>query len=232
MSKISKFQKFEAVTIDRNEIKNAPYNPRKISEPAQKALRKSLKTHGLVETIIFNVQTGNLVGGHQRLSQLDALEGGIDYKITVAKVDLPLKQEKELNIALNNPNLQGTYDMDMLKDIFPDIDIDNTGFDEYDLSIMGIDEDVAEIAKTQKTKQEIQDDIDAIKKIKADTKEKNVGHGENYVVVTFGSVEAKESFLDYLGHEVDDRYIKGEILLGKLNLDEKELVKLKNRTDV
>jgi len=62
-AKISKYQKFEAVTIHRSEIKNADYNPRKIADHAQKGLRKSLKQNGLVETLVWNKRTGNLVGG-------------------------------------------------------------------------------------------------------------------------------------------------------------------------
>lgn len=110
MSEISKYQKFEAKTINRSEIKNADYNPRRIGEAEAKLLKKSLKTHGLVDTLIFNKQTGNLVGGHQRLAQLDSLENGTDYALTVSVIDVPLKKEKEINLMLNNPNAQGEYD--------------------------------------------------------------------------------------------------------------------------
>lgn len=214
---ISKFQKFEAVTIKRSEIKNAPYNPRKIGDKEQKALRKSLKTHGLVETLVWNKKTGNLVGGHQRLSQLDVLEGKADYELTVAMVNVTDKQEKELNIALNNPSMQGEYDFDILKGLLGEIDVENTGFTDYDLSVMGVDEDLDEYAKEEDnsikgTKHSIED----IKAAKQASREKNVSQGENYIVMTFSSIEAKESFLERLGHEVDDRYIKGEILAKKL----------------
>lgn len=212
---ISKYQKFEAVTIKRTEIKNAPYNPRKIGDKEQKALRQSLKTHGLVETLVWNKKTGNLVGGHQRLSQLDALEKRNDYELTVAMINVPDKQEKELNIALNNPSLQGEYDFDILKTLLPDIDIENTGFTDYDLSVIGVDEDIENIEEPEsakKTKSSIED----IKAAKKRSLEKNIGTGENYIVVTFSSVEAKESFLDRVGFESDDRYMKGEILAKKL----------------
>lgn len=215
-NKISKFQKFEAVTINRSILVNAPYNPRTIGEKEQKALRKSLKTHGLVETLIYNKRTGNLVGGHQRLSQLDILEGTHDYELTVAQIDVSDKQEKELNIALNNPNLQGEYDFEVLKDLFKDIDIENTGFTDYDLSIIGVEQDLEEVEKKEKSKEEIAADIQKVKDAKQKSKDKNVSQGENYIVVTFSSIEAKESFLDFIGFETDDRYIKGEILAKKL----------------
>lgn len=215
MSKISKYQKFEAVTINRSILKNAPYNPRTIGEKEQKALRKSLKTHGLVETLIYNKRTGNLVGGHQRLSQLDILEGTHEYDLTVAQIDVTEKQEKELNIALNNPNLQGEYDFEILKTIFPTIDIENTGFNEYDFAVIGIDNDVAEIEKKEKSKEDIAQDIENVKAAKKASKDKNVSQGESYIVVTFSSIEAKESFMDFIGFEVDDRYVKGELIAEK-----------------
>src|SRR5690606_22852641 len=72
---LSKYQKFVAVTIGRQEIKNAPYNPRVITDEEKKNLRRLIKKHGIVETLVWNIRTGNLVGGHQRLNILDALEG-------------------------------------------------------------------------------------------------------------------------------------------------------------
>lgn len=216
MSEISKYQKFEAKTINRSEIKNADYNPRRIGEAEAKLLKKSLKTHGLVDTLIFNKQTGNLVGGHQRLAQLDSLENGTDYALTVSVTDVPLKKEKEINLMLNNPNAQGEYDFEMVKDLILDLDLDATGFTDYDLSIMGVEKDVEEITKEEKSREQIEADIAKVKEAKQKSKDKNVSQGENYIVVTFGSVEAKESFLETLGHEVDDRYVKGEILLQKI----------------
>lgn len=207
---ISKFQKFEAITIHRSMLKNAIYNPRIISDKQAKALRKSIKTHGLVETIIWNRTTGNIVGGHQRLSQLDALERKEDYELTVAAIEIDEKQEKELNIALNNPSLQGEYDFEMLKDIFPDIDIAKTGFTDYDLSIIGVDYMVDNREEESKTKA-AKKDIEAIKQQKKKDRDKAMSQGENYIVIVFETIEEKEQFLERLGHETDDRYIAGEV---------------------
>lgn len=216
MSEISKYQKFEAKTINRSEIKNADYNPRRIGEAEAKLLKKSLKTHGLVDTLIFNRQTGNLVGGHQRLAQLDSLENGTDYALTVSVIDVPLKKEKEINLMLNNPNAQGEYNWDMVKDLLPDLELDNTGFTEYDLTLMGVESDLEEITKEEKSREQIEADIAKVKEAKQKSKDKNVGTGENYFVVTFSSIEAKESFFEALGYEGDDRYMKGEILMQKI----------------
>lgn len=212
---ISKYQKFDAITINRSLIKNAPYNPRTINEKNQKGLRKSLKDHGLVETLVWNERTGNLVGGHQRISQLDFLEKGIDYEITVSRIDVDEVKEKEINIILNNPSVQGEYDVAALTELFKDINIESTGFTDYDLSIFGVDLDV-DFRQEKKVEKDIKDNIADIKAAKKRSKDKNISKGENYIVLTFYSIEAKESFLDYLGHGKDDRYIKGEVLFTKI----------------
>lgn len=217
MNQLSKFQKFDAITINRDEIKNAPYNPRKIGDKEQKALRKSLKTFGLVETLVWNKRTGNLVGGHQRLSQIDVLEKSDKYQLTVAQVDIDEKTEKELNIALNNASMQGEYDLEALKDMFNDIDINNTGFTDYDLSIIGVETDIDMIEETKEVV-DTEENIKKIKEAKAASKEKSASTQENYIVVTFNSFASKEIFMEKIGHEPDDRYVKGEVLERKLNL--------------
>lgn len=63
---------------------------------------------------MWNRRTGNLVGGHQRLSLLDELEGTDDYRLTVSRIDVDDAQERALNVVLNNPEAQGNYDMDLL----------------------------------------------------------------------------------------------------------------------
>jgi hypothetical protein len=57
----------------RNRIRDlnpAPYNPRKITDRKLTMLRKSLADFGDLSGIIRNIQTGNLIGGHQRIRVL------------------------------------------------------------------------------------------------------------------------------------------------------------------
>ena len=119
-------------------IKNAPYNPRKISESGQLGLRKSIQDHGLVEPIIWNERTGNIVGGHQRLSQLDILEGRPNYRLHVNRTSLDTQHEIALNIALNNPEIQGEYDIPMLIELVrsDSLILDLTGFRPVDIELM------------------------------------------------------------------------------------------------
>jgi ParB-like chromosome segregation protein Spo0J len=84
----------------------------------------------LVEPLVWNKQTGNLVGGHQRLKVLK--EQGVK-EVEVSVVDLSETKEKALNIALNK--VQGDWDLPKLKDLLQEID---TG--EFDIGITGFDE--------------------------------------------------------------------------------------------
>lgn len=139
---LSKIQGFVIVTIARSQITNASYNPRVISPAQRRKLTASLKKFRLVEPLVWNVRTGNLVGGHQRLTVIDALEGTDDYSLTVARIDVDEATEKALNIALNNPESQGQYDMDLLADVIRDLHaedkalIQDAGFDASNLSML------------------------------------------------------------------------------------------------
>lgn len=214
-SKLSRFQTFVAIDINRSQILNAPYNPRKISESAANGLRKQLRKHGLVSTIVWNKRTGNIVGGHQRLSQLDILEKSKDYTITVSQIDVDIKQEKEINIVLNNQSIQGEFDLDLLKSI-GDVNWDFTWFDDSDLNVLGIEEKISNIEENEKTKA-TKEDIDKIKAIKKESKEKQLNIGENYSIIMFKNIQEKELFMSSIGLDNKDRYIDSELIKKLIN---------------
>lgn len=121
--------------VHRSELKKAPYNPRKISVTAKRRLRRGLKTLGLLQPIVWNKRTGNIVGGHQRLGQIDMLYGTPDYKLRVAAVELTDKQEREANVLLNNPNVMGEWEEKLLAELVEgDFDAMLAGFDDDDLA--------------------------------------------------------------------------------------------------
>lgn len=89
-----------------SELKLAPYNPRKIGKKAKIGLAESIERFGLVQPIVWNKTTGNIVGGHQRYHIL------VEKKVEsteVYEVELSEEQEKALNIELNNPAIQGEW---------------------------------------------------------------------------------------------------------------------------
>ena len=114
-------------------INPAKYNPRKDLQPDDteyQKLVKSITEFSLVEPLIWNEKTGNLVGGHQRLKVLKDL-GYTEVEVSV--VSLPGAKEKALNIALNK--ISGEWDFPKLKDLLQELD---TG--EFDIEITGFDE--------------------------------------------------------------------------------------------
>lgn len=64
------------------------------------------------------------MGGHQRLSALDAIMNRADYELDVIEVDLSEKDEARLNIALNNPDLQGTYNFAAIDQLCKEMGLD------------------------------------------------------------------------------------------------------------
>ena len=115
----------------------ADYNPRKDLKPGDpdyEKLKHSMKEFGYVDPIIWNQQTGRVVGGHQRLKILQ--DEGIKEAECVV-VNLDEEKEKALNIALNK--ISGDWDKDKLALLMTDLqasdlDVSLTGFDENEIS--------------------------------------------------------------------------------------------------
>lgn len=116
-----------------NMLHMAIYNPRKDLQPADteyKKLKKSIEQFGYVEPIIWNEQTGNVVGGHQRLKILLA-QG--ETEVDVSVVNLEPVEEKALNIALNK--ISGEWDNEKLEQLLADI----SAVEDFDASLTGFD---------------------------------------------------------------------------------------------
>lgn len=126
-------------TIPTDQIKPAAYNPRKDLQPGDpeyRAIKRSLTDYGLLEPLIWNRRTGNLVGGHQRFKILTA-EGATELPVSV--VDLDQAQEKALNLALNR--VQGAWDEARLTDLLQELiangqDPGAAGFSEKDVEAL------------------------------------------------------------------------------------------------
>jgi len=126
--------KIELISV--SQIKPAKYNPRKDLQPGDpeyEKIKRSINEFGLVEPLIWNKRTGNLVGGHQRLKVL--IEQGID-EVECSIVDLDSKAEKALNIAVNK--IGGEWDIPKLAELINGIDSDGfdvkiTGFDQNEI---------------------------------------------------------------------------------------------------
>ena len=124
--------------IKISEINPAPYNPRKDlkpGDPEYQRIEASIEGFGLVEPLVWNCRTKNLVGGHQRLKVL--IQRGLN-EVEVSVVDIDLEQEKLLCVSLNK--VSGAWDMDKLAMLLeelsktPSFDVGLTGFDAPEIS--------------------------------------------------------------------------------------------------
>jgi hypothetical protein len=126
---LSKYQGYRQGRVARRDLKNAEYNPRQIDPHARKELLRIIRSKKLVSSLTWNERTGNLVGGHQRLNILDALEKSENYSLDVDIVDVSLEEEKELNLILNNFEIQGQYDPVKLEALFESgVNFQSAGF--------------------------------------------------------------------------------------------------------
>ena len=211
-AELSQFQKFTTKTVHRSELKGAPYNPRYIKAAAKAKLKETLARVGLVQPIVWNERTGNIVGGHQRISQLDALEGKSDYSLTVAVLDVDEAREKELNILLNNESVTGEWDLEKLKTILDaEIDLINTGLDNSDLMQMfGEAPSQPKSEHQEDLSKQLADVKAAYAKLEASSRSKD--DTDFYNVVVFGSYNERAEFLKEFGF-ADNRYIDGRVLV-------------------
>lgn len=226
----NRLERYEIMRIDRSQIKNAPYNPRTITESAAKKLRKSLKDFGALAPITWNRRTGNIVGGHQRIDAMDALLRSKEYELTVAAVDLEPAEEVKANIVLNNPAVQGEWDNEKLASIkmdFPEIDFaSDLGFDKYDIDLLfagtELEEDVFTAFEEQKPiKDELEkmreiDQIKAAKKAGRESAKAENESGDSHqvekddymITFVFPNNEEKHDFMRHMGDKVDERYLR------------------------
>jgi hypothetical protein len=224
--RLSRYQRFNIQRIPRAMLKEAPYNPRVMGEHEHKLLNKSLKKSGLVETIVWNKRTGYVVGGHQRLSELDKLEGGKDYSLDVCVIDVSEQEEREINIKLNNSNLMGEYDAEKLAALFIEdgVNFADAGFSALDIQLNFDTPQANAILGTDREEEpEVVSDIEKINEIKERRKTskeranlKNTA--EFFKVIVFDSMESMDEFTKHFGFEVEPRYIDGEELKTKIGI--------------
>lgn len=238
MMELSKYIKSESVELSRSVIRFADYNPRKLSDESRKTLKRGIKKFGLVGGIVVNKRTGlTVVSGHQRLSVMDELQKfpDNDYRIRVDVIDVDEQQEKELNILMNNPNAQGTWDFDALARIVPDIDWKDAGLTDADLNMIGVDyllqteeeTSIADALSDMMSPVTEQNEADkAAKQLKRaekvahmkDVKQQVKGNAQRqaedmdaYVMLSFDTYEAKAAFMARFGYDPDMKFVKGEV---------------------
>lgn len=141
----------------------ADYNPRKDLKPGDKEyekLKRSIHEFGYVDPLIWNQQTGRLIGGHQRLKVLKDM--GIE-DVDVVVVDMNEEKEKALNVALNK--ISGDWDKDKLMLLITDLQGEN-----FDVSLTGFDPEELDDLFKDDLKDDVKDDnFDVDKELKKPT---------------------------------------------------------------
>lgn len=97
------------------------------------SIRYSLARYGMVQPIVWNERTGNVVSGHQRLTVLQ--NQGVQ-EVDVSVVSLDDIAEKQLNIALNKT--EGSWDNDKLTELLIELGEDaiRTGFTQEEIDVL------------------------------------------------------------------------------------------------
>lgn len=199
-----------------------------LDKHARKKLRDKIKKDGLVQPLIWNRRTGNLVGGHQRLSVIDDLEGSQDYSLTVAVVEVDDKTERELNVFLNNQSAMGAWDFDALGSMLKEgVDATELGFDLPELQTMFDDAGLASMFE----KDTAADDVEKLKATKKRSKDLKTADAEHkarkeleddsefYLVVVFQSRTECDSFLAGAGLPADERYVDGRRMATQMGIE-------------
>lgn len=215
----------ETVVIKRTKINFAPYNPKRHSKDAISKQKANFKKVGFLGGIVWNELTSNIISGHKRVMALDLINKfdgteQTDYDIKVEKVNFDEQTEKEQNIYMDASSANTKQDADLLKLILPDINFENAGLTELDLSFIGYtpieymtnnDDTKEEFESLVKPYNERKQDLKSLKKDIRQKIENSFGEGDTYVMISFNSFEAKQKFMERFGYNPDDKFIIGEI---------------------
>lgn len=203
----------ETNKIKLTEIEPADYNPRQISTEDMKKLKNSIRQFGLADPIVINTKNNRIISGHQRYKALldiymeDGLNIAEEEFVLISKGDLGFiltekdlelvdeNHEKALNIAINN--ISGEWDMDKLSDLLSElngnIDLELTGFDEYELDVF-LDDDLEDLSVFE----DIDDDFDEpdieLEELQDNQKDHLI------VYISFVEMEKANRFLEIINH--------------------------------
>jgi len=140
--------KIELEYVPIGKLKGWEKNPRKISDEQRQALRKSIEHFGVVDPVITN-KGFMIIGGHQRVNELQAI--GYQGTVPVVRVrrDLTKKEFAALNVALNK--ISGDWDVEKLAPILEDLQelpiLELTGFDAEEVDRIIQEADIEKLAQ-------------------------------------------------------------------------------------
>lgn len=224
----------ETRLILRSDINFAPYNPKSHTQQAVKDMLKNFKRIAFSGGVVWNEATKNLIDGHKRVMAQDLYykydgTAETDYQIKVEVLSLDEKTEKEQNIWYTRS--RSDFDDELMRNLIPEIDYENAGLDDYDLSYYGIELNIQESESVVEAIEDLYQPIQQQKEIakevsqeekKAKVKETKAQIMENaqekaknldaYVTLSFDNWKNKEAFMIRMGFDPEFKMIKGETL--------------------
>lgn len=228
----TKYQSGESRLLWRSELKEHPLNPRTLSASAKKKLRNSVKEIGVMDMPVFNEVTGRIVGGHQRIHTIDFLEkyteGKNDYQIEVAVVTLTEEDEAKALARLNNQNLQGSWDAELLKELSELATFEDMGFEALDIDYIMADLEMdipvygelettkgnIESIKEENRKSGTESALDRFEGLKDGKEDLIVDY---YVMVVCKDAAEKEKLMRSLGIPKGEKYISPAEILARID---------------
>lgn len=203
--------------IARSKIKTADYNPRVITQDSRERLKKGIEKFGMVELLVWNQQTGTLVGGHQRLDILDEMNDypNNDYEVDVSVVHLNEKDEATLNVQLNNYSMMGSFDLGKLDELINNFDVNITdlGFSDFEVKAMFPEDDETPLGELEEDSEDVQETKSTLDQIKEERGNMNEKHeetnsGDFYFTVVCASRAEKNRLLNAIGVDEWESFVK------------------------
>lgn len=147
---------------------------------------------------------------------LDTLEGTDDYEMTVAVIDVDPREEKILNVQINNESSMGNWDIDALGalNLQDGIGFDEMGFIEGDVELMfGGDERFTELFQSEEAQGE-KDKLADIKKDRKEVAEKLAQEqsADFYFVVVCKDQKDKEALMQSIGYPAYEEFVYSDAL--------------------
>ena len=191
------FQRGTVMRISRDMVVDDDINPRTITEDNMRRLKASIEKNGLVGHLVWNKATGHIVGGHQRLCALDSLMRTRKYNLDVLAVDMPLKDEVRLNVALNQQDAQGEFDFFKISELAESFSLDLSEDFQFSPEMIEInfpefsnDDGEGAEARTEK-RMASADDIEKMKERKKEVRERTKEFNAEFGDSVNGSSDAK-----------------------------------------
>lgn len=136
--------KWEIKTVKISDLKEWSKNPRKLTKEGYEALIKSIKDFGFHDVLKVDTD-GTIISGHQRKKALREL--GVE-EVKVLFPDRKLTDKEMDIIALKSNRHEGTFDFDMLGNMFEMEDLLEAGFQGFELGFATTKEEDGEDTNT------------------------------------------------------------------------------------